>query len=68
MDYKRFPYKLETTKIYIKRKDKHGNELPDKVTMVSKTTLLPKELAGMYCGNDLYMYEVVYMTWYFSIS
>lgn len=46
LDAMRFPYKMETTKVYIRRKDEDGNELPPKCTMVSKVTMLPKELAG----------------------
>ena len=32
--------------MYIHRWDEDGHPMPDKVTMVSKVTMLPKELAG----------------------
>ena len=52
MDAMSFPYKLETTKVFMPRRDRDGNELPGgdmKCAIVSKITMLPKELARKLC-------------------
>ena len=52
MDAMSFPYKLETTKVFMPRRDRDGNEMPGggmKCAIVSKITMLPKELARKLC-------------------